>query len=55
MTTLPLVVPSVPVGIVIRTGTPAPRKVRFWAYMWAADEDTTENHWHQRIPSEHAA
>jgi hypothetical protein len=55
VTTLPLVVPSVPVGIVIRTGAPAPGKVRFWAYMWAADEDATENHWHQRIPSEHAA
>ena len=46
-----------PIGIVIRSGAPAPKlPVRFWAYLWAADdEDTAENHWHQRVPREHAA
>jgi hypothetical protein len=30
--------------------------VRFWAYLWAADDDeATEQHWHQRVPAEHAA
>lgn len=55
MTSLPLVVPSVPVGIVIRNGAPAPRPARFWAYLWAADEESAEDHWHQRVPTEHAA
>jgi hypothetical protein len=55
VTTLPLVVPSVPVGIVIKTGAPPPKQVRFWAYLWAADEETSENHWHERVPAEHAA
>jgi hypothetical protein len=55
VTTLPLVAPSVPVGIVIRSGAPAPKPVRFWAYLWAADDDAAENHWHERVPTEHAA
>lgn len=55
MTTLPLATPAVPLGIVIRNGAPAPKKVRFWAYMWAADEESAEEHWHQRVPTEHAA
>ncbi len=55
MTTLPLVVPAVPLGIVIKSGAPAPTKVRFWAYMWAADDEAAEDHWHQRVPTEHAA
>ncbi|MGH7509679.1 MAG: hypothetical protein ACREMZ_09420 [Gemmatimonadales bacterium] len=43
-------------GIVIRSGAPAPKPVRFWAYLWAADdEDTADQHWHQRVPAEHAA
>lgn len=45
-----------PVGIVIRTGASAPKPVRFWAYLWAADdEDAMDQHWHQRVPAEHAA
>jgi hypothetical protein len=53
---LPLVVSAEPVGIVIKSGAPAPKPVRFWAYLWAADDDTTkEQHWHQRVPAEHAA
>ena len=47
---------SEPLGIVIRSGAPKPKPVRFWAYLWAADdEDTVEQHWHQRVPTEHAA
>jgi hypothetical protein len=47
---------SEPLGIVIRSGAPKPKPVRFWAYLWAADdEDTVEQHWHQRVPAEHAA
>ena len=55
MTTLPLVAPSVPVGIVIKNGAPPSKPVRFWAYLWAADEESAENHWHERVPTEHAA
>lgn len=55
MTTLPLVNPAVPLGIVIRNGAPTPKKVRFWAYMWAADEESAGERWHQRVPTEHAA
>lgn len=55
MTTRPLVVSPVPLGIVIKSGAPAPKKVRFWAYMWAADDETADDHWHQHVPTEHAA
>lgn len=45
-----------PIGIVIRSGAPTPKPVRFWAYLWAADDgETAEDHWHQRVPREHAA
>jgi hypothetical protein len=53
--TRPIIAPSVPLGIVIKTGTPTPKQVRFWAYLWAADEESTQDHWHQRVPAEHAA
>lgn len=53
--TQPLVVPAPAVGIVIKSGAPAPKPVRFWAYMWAADEETASDHWHQHVPTEHAA
>jgi hypothetical protein len=52
---LPLVIPSLPLGIVIKSGAPARKPVRFWAYMWAADEEMASDHWHQRVPSEHVA
>jgi hypothetical protein len=55
VTTIPIAVPSAPLGIVIKNGGPAPKPVRFWAYMWAADEETSQDHWHQRVPTEHAA
>jgi len=45
-----------PLGIVIRSGAPQPKPVRFWAYVWATDDDDAlELHWHQRVPAEHAA
>ncbi len=53
--TQPLVVPAPAVGIVIKSGAPAPKRVRFWAYMWAADEEAGDDHWHQHVPTEHAA
>jgi hypothetical protein len=58
VTMLPSVAPVQPevLGIVIRSGAPAPKPVRFWAYLLAADdEDTMDQHWHQRVPAEHAA
>ena len=56
MTSLPFAAPSAPLGIVIKSGAPAPKPVRFWAYLWATDdEDTLEQHWHERVPAEHAA
>ena len=56
VTTRALVVQAEPLGIVIRSGAPKPKPVRFWAYLWAADdEDAVEQHWHQRVPAEHAA
>lgn len=59
MTRLPSIAPAAqpePVGIVIRTGALAPKPVRFWAYLWATDdEDAMDQHWHQRVPAEHAA
>jgi hypothetical protein len=51
-----LAIQSTPLGIVIRSGAPKPKPVRFWAYLWAADdEDAMDRHWHQRVPAEHAA
>jgi hypothetical protein len=56
VTRLPLAGASAPLGIVIKSGAPAPKPVRFWAYLWATDdEDTLDQHWHQRVPAEHAA
>ena len=46
---------ATPLGIVIKTGGPSRKPVRFWAYLWAADEETSVDHWHQRVPTEHAA
>ncbi len=56
MASLPFPAQSEPLGIVIRSGAPKPKPVRFWAYLWAADdEDAADQHWHQRVPAEHAA
>ena len=51
----PRTLPATPLGIVIKNGGPSPKPVRFWAYLWAADEETSADHWHQRVPTEHAA
>jgi hypothetical protein len=48
-------VTSHPIGIIIKTGPPAPQRVRFWAYVWAADEDSADEHWHRLVPKERAA
>jgi hypothetical protein len=39
-----------PRGIVIRYGSEKPADARFWAYMWTADEETSDTHWHQLVP-----
>jgi hypothetical protein len=53
---VPLAVQAQPHGIVIRSGAPTPKPVKFWAYLWAADEeDSVEQHWHQKVPVTHAA
>ena len=55
MSSFSLHAPESAVGIVIKSAAPAPKPVRFWAYLWAADEDTGDDHWHRRVPTEHAA
>ena len=55
MSSRQLVVPASPLGIVIKNGAPAPKPARFWAYMWAADEEAGDDHWHRHVPAEHAA
>jgi hypothetical protein len=55
MSSAPVVLPASAVGIVIKSGATAPKQVRFWAYLWAADEEAADDHWHQRVPTEHAA
>ena len=45
-----------PLGIVIKSGAPEAKPVRFWAYLWATDDDDApEPQWHHRVPAEHAA
>lgn len=39
-----------PRGIVIRHGSEKPMSSRFWAYMWTADEESSDTHWHQLMP-----
>jgi hypothetical protein len=56
VSTLPVMMQRQPMGIVIRSGAPKPKPVKFWAYLWAADdEDGRDQHWHQRVPVTHAA
>jgi len=50
MTSLPFVVAEKPLGIVIEGGKSRKPAVRFWAYMWAADDDTDPEHWHDVVP-----
>jgi hypothetical protein len=55
VTRLPLAVSAEALGIVIRSAVPQPKPVKFWAYLWAADEEAVEQHWHEKVPAEHAA
>ena len=56
VSSLPLLVQRQALGIVIRSGAPKPKPVKFWAYLWAADDvDAVEQHWHQRVPVTRAA
>jgi hypothetical protein len=55
MSTRQLAVPASALGIVIKSAAPAPKPVRFWAYVWAADEETGDDHWHRHMPAERAA
>jgi hypothetical protein len=55
VTRLPLAGSAEALGIVIRSGAPKPKPVKFWAYLWAADEEAVEHHWHEKVPAEHAA
>ncbi len=54
VTSLPLALPPEPLGIIIKSGHSVARPVKFWAYVWAHDEDGPE-HWHQVVPKEQAA
>jgi hypothetical protein len=55
MSTRHLADPVSALGIVIKDAPPKPKPVRFWAYMWAADEEAGDDHWHRHVPAEHAA
>jgi hypothetical protein len=55
MTTRQRAVPGSALGIVIKNAAPTPKPVRFWAYMWAADEEAGDDHWHRHVPAERAA
>jgi hypothetical protein len=50
MTSLPFVVREKPLGIVIKDGKGRKPAVRFWAYMWAEDEEDSPGHWHDLVP-----
>ena len=54
VTSLPVVVPESPLGIVIRNGSDPARGASIWAYMWADDAEDTP-HWHDLVPREHIA
>ena len=56
MTSLPFVTTEEARGIVVRApAAKPPRPVRVWAYMWAADDDDSGDHWHEKVPVERAA
>ncbi len=52
MTSLPILLDEETRGIVIQAARQKPRRVRFWAYLWAADDDGAEPHWQERVPCE---
>ena len=37
-------------GIVIRPGSDKPAPVACWAYLWSADDDAADHHWHELVP-----
>ncbi|MFZ5624049.1 MAG: hypothetical protein ACOY71_06420 [Gemmatimonadota bacterium] len=54
MTSLPMLVAPEPIGIVIRIGSEKKRPARFWAYLWAHDDDErVDEPWHTRVPIIH--
>lgn len=50
MTRLPFVIREKPLGIVINNGRDRKPPVKFWAYMWATDDDALMSHWHEAVP-----
>lgn len=55
MTSIPRTAPSEPMGIIIQNGKPETRPAVIWAYMWTADDEEAQDHWHQHVPVIHAA
>lgn len=41
---------SEPRGIVVGLGPEEKHPGPFWAYLWSADDDSTETHWHEVVP-----
>ncbi|HXE56846.1 MAG TPA: hypothetical protein VNK43_02495 [Gemmatimonadales bacterium] len=57
MTSLPMVTPEAPLGIVIQNGGRLDKPALFWAYMWADDDDAEiepGDHWHRHVPAQAA-
>jgi hypothetical protein len=55
MTSLPRITNDEPVGIIISDRREPRKAAAIWAYMWAADEEESQDHWHQHVPVERAA
>jgi hypothetical protein len=55
MTSLPRISENEPVGIIISNGREPRKPAAIWAYMWAADEEESKDHWHNHVPVERAA
>ena len=37
-------------GIIIQPGREELTPVACWAYMWSADDDAVDHHWHELVP-----
>ena len=55
MTSLPRITTDEPVGIIISNGREPRKSAAIWAYMWAADEEESKDHWHNHVPVERVA
>ena len=55
MTSLPRLTADEPIGIIISRGREERKRAAIWAYMWAADEEESSDHWHNHVPVERAA